>query len=156
MLVVQQVSLCYAVMCPAGRAAHFRARLSSGMRDAHDCQHKVPEGFSSSTMQSLLHYLYMDDMSAGLEPSAVVQLLHAAAYYGTPRYGSAVMVAGGNANQSVLVPELNAQQLHNPVHSSSRDAVVFLKPLCDCTAPALVYRINVPKDESLLVLPLCR
>lgn len=30
-----------AVLCCAGRAAHFRARLSSGMRDAHDCQHKV-------------------------------------------------------------------------------------------------------------------
>lgn len=31
--------------CPyvAGRAAHFRARLSSGMRDAHDCQHQVSE-----------------------------------------------------------------------------------------------------------------
>jgi hypothetical protein len=25
----------------AGRAAHFRARISSGMRDAHDCEHKV-------------------------------------------------------------------------------------------------------------------
>eukprot|EP00878_Enallax_costatus_P008072 GHUV01008442.1.p1 GENE.GHUV01008442.1~~GHUV01008442.1.p1 ORF type:complete len:607 (+),score=209.30 GHUV01008442.1:178-1998(+) len=68
-----------------GRAAHFRARLSSGMRDAHDCQHKVPEGFSHRTMQSLLHYLYTDNMPVGLEPAAVVQLLHAAAYYGTPR-----------------------------------------------------------------------
>jgi hypothetical protein len=36
-------------------------------------------------MQSLLHYLYTDDMPAGLDPAAVVLLLHAAAYYGTPR-----------------------------------------------------------------------
>eukprot|EP00879_Flechtneria_rotunda_P008171 GHRR01008560.1.p1 GENE.GHRR01008560.1~~GHRR01008560.1.p1 ORF type:complete len:542 (+),score=177.66 GHRR01008560.1:161-1786(+) len=68
-----------------GRAAHFRARLSSGMRDAHDCQHKVPEGFSQSCMEGLLHYLYHDELPPGLEPPGVVEILHAAAYYGTPR-----------------------------------------------------------------------
>lgn len=67
------------------RAAHFRARLSSGMRDAHDCQHKVPEGFTLAALQGLLLYLYTDQLPPGLEPAAVVELLHAAAYYGTPR-----------------------------------------------------------------------
>lgn len=67
------------------RAAHFRARISSGMRDAHDCQHKVPEGFSQPCMSALLEYLYHDCLSDKLDPPAVVQLLHAASYYGTPR-----------------------------------------------------------------------
>lgn len=56
------------------------------MRDAHDTQHKVPEGFSQSCMAALLEYLYHDCLSDKLDPPAVVQLLHAASYYGTPRY----------------------------------------------------------------------
>jgi hypothetical protein len=55
------------------------------MRDAHDCQHKVPEGFSQSCMESLLTYLYTDTLPDHLEPPAVVELLHAASYYGTTR-----------------------------------------------------------------------
>jgi len=73
-----------ACRCP-GRAAHFRARLSSGMRDAHDCEHKVPEGFSQSCMEALLSYVYRDTLADEMEPPAVVELLHAASYYGTPR-----------------------------------------------------------------------
>lgn len=71
---------------PAGRAAHFRARISSGMRDAHDCQHKVPEGFKQPCMEALLAYIYHDTLADDLEPPAVVELLHAASYYGTPRW----------------------------------------------------------------------
>jgi hypothetical protein len=55
------------------------------MRDAHDCQHKVPEGFTQSCMQALLVYIYHDTLPEGLQPPAVVELLHAASYYGTPR-----------------------------------------------------------------------
>jgi hypothetical protein len=36
-------------------------------------------------MQGLLLYLYTDELSPELEPASVVELLHAAAYYGTPR-----------------------------------------------------------------------
>ncbi|KAF8072717.1 PIMT1 [Scenedesmus sp. PABB004] len=67
------------------RAAHFAARLSSGMRDAHDASHTAPEGFSLACMKSLLHYMYHDDLPPGLDPPAVVRLLHAACFYGTPR-----------------------------------------------------------------------
>lgn len=35
------VLLAAAAVAAAGRAAHFRARISSGMRDAHDTEHKV-------------------------------------------------------------------------------------------------------------------
>jgi hypothetical protein len=76
------------LVCAPGRAAHFRARIGSGMRDAHDCQHKVPEGFSQSCMESLLTYLYTDTLPGHLEPPAVVELLHAASYYGTTRSGT--------------------------------------------------------------------
>jgi hypothetical protein len=47
---------------------------------------QVPEGFSLSAMQGLLLYLYTDQLPPGLEPAAVVELLHAAAYYSTPRW----------------------------------------------------------------------
>ncbi|KAF6261005.1 protein-L-isoaspartate O-methyltransferase-domain-containing protein [Scenedesmus sp. NREL 46B-D3] len=46
---------------------------------------QVPEGFTLPAMQGLLLYLYTDQLPPGLEPAAVVELLHAAAYYGTPR-----------------------------------------------------------------------
>jgi hypothetical protein len=46
---------------------------------------QVPEGFSLPAMQGLLLYLYTDKLPPELEPAAVVELLHAAAYYGTPR-----------------------------------------------------------------------
>eukprot|EP00775_Hariotina_reticulata_P003599 gene3599-3864_t len=68
-----------------GRVAHFRAKLSSSMRDAEDCVHQVPESFSRFVMEGLLHYCYRDELPAGLEPADVVKLLQAAAYYGTPR-----------------------------------------------------------------------
>jgi hypothetical protein len=46
---------------------------------------QVPEGFSLAAMQGLLLYLYTDKLPPELEPAAVVELLRAAAYYGTPR-----------------------------------------------------------------------
>lgn len=36
-------------------------------------------------MEALLTYIYQDTLPDGLEPPAVVELLHAASYYGTPR-----------------------------------------------------------------------
>lgn len=52
---------------------------------ASSCCWQVPEGFTLSAMQHLLLYLYTDELQPGLEPSRVVELLHVAAYYGTPR-----------------------------------------------------------------------
>lgn len=46
---------------------------------------QVPEGFSRSSLEALLLFLYRDELADGLEPADVVQLLHVAAYYGTPR-----------------------------------------------------------------------
>ncbi len=54
---------------------------------------QVPEGFSQACMEALLSYMYHDGLPDGLEPPAVVELLHAASYYGTPRWGT-VTVAG--------------------------------------------------------------
>jgi hypothetical protein len=55
--------------------------------------HQVPEGFSQSCMEALLSYVYHDALPDGLEPPAVVELLHAASYYGTPRWEPALAAA---------------------------------------------------------------
>lgn len=49
---------------------------------------QVPEGFSQPCMEALLFYMYHDVLPDGLEPPAVVELLHAASYYGTSRWES--------------------------------------------------------------------
>jgi hypothetical protein len=61
------------------------ARWRCGRACVCVCVLQVPEGFSQGVMSSLLAYIYRDTLPDGLDPPAVVQLLYAASYYGTPR-----------------------------------------------------------------------
>ncbi|KAI8472709.1 MAG: protein-L-isoaspartate O-methyltransferase-domain-containing protein [Monoraphidium minutum] len=67
------------------RCPHFRARLSSGMRDSGDGSHAVPEGFAQHSVQALVGYLYTDALPPGLEPPQLAELLHAGSFYGCGR-----------------------------------------------------------------------
>jgi hypothetical protein len=75
------------LLCGCGPSAagvsHLQSVSHSGACDAYGLQ--VPEGFSQSCIEALLCYCYSDDLPTGLEPPAVVELLQAASYYGTPR-----------------------------------------------------------------------
>lgn len=73
------------------RVRHVVTLLCCSLTQPLPC-HQVPEGFSQSCMEVLLSYLYTDELPEHMEPQALVQLTHAAAYYGTPRCVLGVLV----------------------------------------------------------------
>ncbi|KIZ03317.1 Protein-L-isoaspartate O-methyltransferase [Monoraphidium neglectum] len=67
------------------RCPHFRARLSSGMRDSDGPSHAVPEAFAQHSVQALVSYIYTDVLPSGLEPPQLAELLHVGSFYGCTR-----------------------------------------------------------------------
>lgn len=67
------------------RCELYRARSSSGMRDAYERELRVPDNFSAAATAAFLHYVYSDELPADVEPALLVDLISVAPYFGTPR-----------------------------------------------------------------------
>ncbi|GBF99226.1 hypothetical protein Rsub_11433 [Raphidocelis subcapitata] len=90
------------------RCPHFRARLTSGMRDANGASATVPEAFPQRSIEALLRYLYTDTLPPGLDPPALADLLHAGCFYGcSSLLQKAVRTGGGGCgmNAPFLTPQ---------------------------------------------------
>lgn len=68
------------------RCELFRARFESGMLDADDKEITVPGQFTEEAISIFLQYVYKDELPKDLTKEMTVNVLHAACYYGVPRY----------------------------------------------------------------------
>ena len=67
------------------RCEYFRARFESDMCDSEDDELCVPSQFSQEAMSHFLQYIYKDELPGDLDSQLVIDILHAACYYGVPR-----------------------------------------------------------------------
>jgi len=63
----------------------FRARSTSGMRDAGAAVLAAPEGVSAAGVAALLRHVYCDDGVEGLPVEQLAEVVHVATFFGVPR-----------------------------------------------------------------------
>lgn len=72
--------------CPSlQRCDHFRAFAGGCWADAGKSRCAVPDQFSRPAVESLIQYVYTDEVDPSMDPQALVGLLHAGLFYGCSR-----------------------------------------------------------------------
>ena len=126
----------------AARCAHFRRMLSSGMRESREEEIVIPV-IRAVVFESLLAFLYTDELDRDVDPTLAVELHAAADLYGIERLQELCK----HVVERSLDDE-NAAALHSAAHAAASEV------LCAMSKRYIVRHFDeVSRSESFMGLP---